>query len=429
MVKIFIGNLSLKTTTDELRALFSQYGKISECDIVKNFGFVHMDDKAEAEEAIRNLHHYELNGQPMNVEMSRGKPKASTKLHVGNIDSSCTNQELRAKFEEYGPVVECDIVKDYAFVHMERVEDAMEAIRGLDNTAFQGKLMSVKLSTSRLRTAPGMGERTGCYRCGQEGHWSKECPLDQNGSYRNGAMGPDGSDGFGSPRFSGGGRGRGFHRGFDGSDPGFAGNFGAPAHGFARGAGYAGGPGFGRGAGYENAMGYGVPPGYGMGAEHSMPRAFGTDAAFGSGAAGYGNTMPAYPTRRSSYDEPYNVVDFYEKYRARPYGTNYFEDRRAVPMPTPPPPPPPPPPSTTIMRDRMPSTSLDPYERRPQPPPPAGGVSTYFARDRSPIRRVPTEGEGFSYERSRLSPVSSVPRTTTFEMPRDPFADRARYAY
>lgn len=140
MVKIFIGNLSPDTTSDELRSLFSQYGKIAECTIVKNFGFVHMDDKAEAEEAIRNLHQYELNGQPMNVELSRGKSRGSTKLHVGNI--ACTNQELRAKFEEYGAVMECDIVKNYAFVHMERMEDAMEAISHLDNTAFKGELLS-----------------------------------------------------------------------------------------------------------------------------------------------------------------------------------------------------------------------------------------------------------------------------------------------
>lgn len=137
MVKIFIGNLAAETTTDELRSLFSQYGKISECDIVKNYGFVHMDDKSQAEEAIRNLHQYDLNGQPMNVEMSRGKSRGSTKLHVGNI--ACTNQELRAKFEEYGAVLECDIVKNYAFVHMERMEDAMEAINHLDNTAFKGE--------------------------------------------------------------------------------------------------------------------------------------------------------------------------------------------------------------------------------------------------------------------------------------------------
>ncbi|XP_041842483.1 RNA-binding protein 4.1-like isoform X2 [Melanotaenia boesemani] len=139
MVKIFIGNLSQKTTSDELRSLFSQYGKIAECSIVKNFGFVHMDNKAEAEEAIRNLHHYMLNDQPLNVELSHGKSKGSTKLYVGNI--GCTNQELRAKFEEFGAVVECDIVKNYAFVHMERMEDAVEAINQLNNTAFKGELL------------------------------------------------------------------------------------------------------------------------------------------------------------------------------------------------------------------------------------------------------------------------------------------------
>ncbi|XP_007250245.2 RNA-binding protein 4.1 [Astyanax mexicanus] len=418
MVKIFVGNLSPNTTTDELRSLFSQYGKISECDIVKNFGFVHMDDKAEAEEAIRNLHHYMLNGLAMNVEMSRGKPKASTKLHVGNISSSCTNQELRAKFEEYGPVVECDIVKDYAFVHMERVEDAMEAISGLDNTAFQGKLMSVKLSTSRLRTAPGMGERTGCYRCGQEGHWSKECPLDQNGSYR------EGSEGYGPPRFSGGsggggGRGgRGFHGGGFNGEPAYGGNY-APVQGFSRGDGYPSGPGFGRGTSYESAVSYGVPPSYSVGA------VYGSEATYASSGAGYGSAVPGYPIRRAPYDErdPYGVVDYYEKYRARPYGGGYFEDRRAVPVPAPPPPA-----SSTIARDRLSSSNLDPYERRPIPPTPTP-ISSYYTRDRSPIRRLPVEAEGYSYDRSRISPVPSINRSSAYDMARDPYGDRARYAF
>ncbi|XP_056657244.1 RNA-binding protein 14 isoform X4 [Monodelphis domestica] len=181
MVKLFIGNLPREATEQEIRALFEQYGKVLECDIIKNYGFVHIEDKTAAEDAIRNLHHYKLHGVNINVEASKNKSKASTKLHVGNISSACTNLELRAKFEEYGPVIECDIVKDYAFVHMERAEDAVEAIRGLDNTEFQGKRMHVQLSTSRLRTAPGMGDQSGCYRCGKEGHWSKECPVDRTG--------------------------------------------------------------------------------------------------------------------------------------------------------------------------------------------------------------------------------------------------------
>ncbi|XP_056156301.1 RNA-binding protein 4.1-like isoform X1 [Lampris incognitus] len=416
MVKIFIGNLSPETTTTDLRSLFSQYGKIAECDIVKNFGFVHMDSKAEAEEAIRNLHQYELNGQPMNVELSRGKSRASTKLHVGNI--ACTNQELRARFEEFGTVLECDIVKDYAFVHMERVEDAMEAISKLDNTAFKGKLMSVKLSTSRLRTAPGMGERSGCYRCGQEGHWSKECPLDQNGYHRNGSEPKSG--GYSTLRFGGRGHGRGYQQGFSG-DPDYGDSY-APVHAFSRGSGHSNVAGYGRGAGFEGAMNYGAPPGYGINAsaEHSMAGMYGNEAAYGSSNSMYG-AVPAYPVRRSSFEnrDPYGVVDLYEKYRANPYGGNYFEECPAVSLPAPTSS------STAVKRERLPPTSLDPYEH---PPPPAL-MSTYYARERSPIRRVQSEANGFRFEQSRLSPTTSVPRSSAYEVPRDPYAERARYPY
>ena len=140
MVKIFIGNLACNATPEELRELFEKYGKVSECDIVKNYGFVHMNNMSEAEEAIQNLHQHQLHGWRMNVEMSKGRPKSTTKLHVSNLGEGVTSEVLRAKFEDFGSVVECDIVKDYAFIHMERMEDAMEAIDKLDNTAFKGEL-------------------------------------------------------------------------------------------------------------------------------------------------------------------------------------------------------------------------------------------------------------------------------------------------
>uniref|UniRef100_A0A8C5NZN9 RRM domain-containing protein n=1 Tax=Jaculus jaculus TaxID=51337 RepID=A0A8C5NZN9_JACJA len=140
MVKLFICNLPQAATEQEIRSLCEQYGKVPECDIIKNHGFVHMEDKVATEDASRNLHHYKLHGVNINVEPSKkNKSKTSTKLHVGNISPTCTNKELWAKFEEYGPVIECDTVKDYAFVHIQRAEEAVEAIRGLDDIEFQGK--------------------------------------------------------------------------------------------------------------------------------------------------------------------------------------------------------------------------------------------------------------------------------------------------
>ena len=38
--KIFVGNLSDKTTKADIQPLFEKYGKVVECDIVKNYGFV-----------------------------------------------------------------------------------------------------------------------------------------------------------------------------------------------------------------------------------------------------------------------------------------------------------------------------------------------------------------------------------------------------
>ena len=39
-MKIFVGNLNESTTEDQIRALFEQFGQVTECDIIKNFGFV-----------------------------------------------------------------------------------------------------------------------------------------------------------------------------------------------------------------------------------------------------------------------------------------------------------------------------------------------------------------------------------------------------
>ncbi|XP_076144733.1 RNA-binding protein 4.1-like [Alosa pseudoharengus] len=408
MVKIFVGNLSESTTKEELHSLFSEYGKITECDIVKNFGFVHMEEQSDAEEAIRNLHHHMMNGQAINVELSKGKPKnrsrGSTKLYVSNISTTCTNQELRAKFEEYGPVLECDIVKDYAFVHLEREEDALSAIKGLDNSAFQGKLMNVQLSTSRLRTVPGMGDHAGCYVCGKPGHWSKDCPRGQNGSYGDGG-GFRGGRGYppGPP---------GFGRGGPGGYGGGPGMLRVPPD-------YMGSPMYGRVAGYPGASPMSRHPGY------APARDYGSD-----GRDQYGSrSAMSYPDRSAAYDrDRYSAtIDYYEKYRARPYSSSYPDERRlSIP------PPPPPPSSAVLSRMRL-SSGLDPYDR-----PLASGASavsaasaSYYARDRSPIRRVSGGGSatsGYAYERSRLSPVS---RSSSYAVSRsrEAYGERARYAY
>lgn len=139
MVKIFIGNLSQETEKEEVEALFTPYGTVTECAKYKNYAFVHMEDRKSATKAIRELHLYKLNGRPINVEPSRPKGNhGPVKIHVANVEKGF-EKELRDLFEEYGSVSECAIVKNFAFVHMQNADEGMDAIQGLDNSEFQGE--------------------------------------------------------------------------------------------------------------------------------------------------------------------------------------------------------------------------------------------------------------------------------------------------
>jgi cold-inducible RNA-binding protein len=85
MTNIFVGNLSFKTTQDDLLATFSQYGTVERVNIItdrdtgqpRGFAFVEMPDKREAETAIAQLNGADLNGRTLNVNEARPKPQGA----------------------------------------------------------------------------------------------------------------------------------------------------------------------------------------------------------------------------------------------------------------------------------------------------------------------------------------------------------------
>src|SRR6185369_15786992 len=87
--KLFVGNLSFDTTSDEIRDLFSEVGAVESCQVItdrdtgrsKVFGFVEMNTKAHASAAKEKFDGQELHGRALKVD--EAKPKTDSRNNGG----------------------------------------------------------------------------------------------------------------------------------------------------------------------------------------------------------------------------------------------------------------------------------------------------------------------------------------------------------
>ncbi len=85
MKNVFVGNLNFRTTENDLRSLFEQFGEITRIQVMtdretgrsRGFGFVEMADDEAAAQAIAALNGKEVDGRALNVNEARPKPERS----------------------------------------------------------------------------------------------------------------------------------------------------------------------------------------------------------------------------------------------------------------------------------------------------------------------------------------------------------------
>jgi RNA recognition motif-containing protein len=101
----------------------------------------------------------------------------STRLFVGNVDFSVTENDLQDAFAAHGTVVETNLVTDratgrprgFAFVTMNSPEEAQKAIAALNGKDLGGRALNVSVARPREERSGGGGGGRGGYGGGGRG--------------------------------------------------------------------------------------------------------------------------------------------------------------------------------------------------------------------------------------------------------------------
>ena len=344
--KLYVGSLPAGFSDSQLKSMFEPFGAVTHAVVLQDqtpgqsrgFGFVHFQEASNAMSAKEGMNGKQVDGRALVVKLRSEPPGAGappkgpqpgvvdeSKLYVGFLPYTVTDDQLRGLFSAYAPVVEARIVTDrvtgqskgFGFVNMASPEGAQTAKLGLDGyTMPEGKRIIVRVAGLKPEAPANPAfNRTGS---GAGGSFSSPYggPRPMAGGY-----GPPAGygAGYGAPYLPGGG----------------GGVYGAPPPPY-------GAYGYGQGGGYGGA-GYGGHPAFGGG--------YGADY----GAAGYGAAADPYAAGAQAYAG----YDYSQYGAQQQYGTEQQFGMEQPPVPptdqpplppgvAPPPPPisaPPPPPA------------------------------------------------------------------------------------
>ena len=103
MRNIFVGNLSFRTTEDEIRSLFGAHGTVERVSMVtdretgqqRGFCFVEMTNDAEAQRAIAAINGKDVDGRTLNVNEARPKTERAGGSNRGGSPQFALVEQIR----------------------------------------------------------------------------------------------------------------------------------------------------------------------------------------------------------------------------------------------------------------------------------------------------------------------------------------------
>ncbi|KAI9471914.1 MAG: poly(A) binding protein [Benjaminiella poitrasii] len=179
---IYIKNIALDVTEDDLRELFSSIGPVSsiiiqrdDSNFSKGFGFANYESPEDAEKAIQQFHNYDYYGKKLFVTRAQKRseredelrrqheyqprieksPKyQGVNLYVKNLADDVDDERLREEFSRYGQITSAKVMREersgvskgFGFVCFASPEEATEAVVKMNGSKIASKEIYVAIA-------------------------------------------------------------------------------------------------------------------------------------------------------------------------------------------------------------------------------------------------------------------------------------------
>lgn len=177
---VFIKNLAEDVDEEKINKMFSEYGTLRNCVIMKTedgksrgFGFVNFEDADEAKKAVEALHGSEVNGKPLfcgraqkkaereaelkakfeQIKAERMLKYQGVNLYVKNLEDDWDEERLKTEFSPFGTITSIKIMKDdknvskgFGFVCFTQPEEATRAVTEMNGRMIGNKPLYVAIA-------------------------------------------------------------------------------------------------------------------------------------------------------------------------------------------------------------------------------------------------------------------------------------------
>ncbi|XP_028983642.1 nucleolysin TIAR isoform X1 [Betta splendens] len=213
---VFVGDLSPEITTEDVKAAFAPFGKISDARVVKDmatgkskgYGFVSFYNKLDAENAIINMGGQWLGGRQIRTNWATRKPPApktaqdngskhlkfddvltqsspqNCTVYCGGIQTGLSEHLMRQTFSPFGQIMEIRVFpeKGYSFIRFSSHDSAAHAIVSVNGTVIEGHVVKCYWGKESPDMAKSQQQQV---EYGQWGQWNQvySSPQQQYGQY------------------------------------------------------------------------------------------------------------------------------------------------------------------------------------------------------------------------------------------------------